>query len=258
MMRKLICLVILLSCVALSCAAQDLPSGYVTLKRAYPQFVIGYLDGYVLMADGTKIVYDDGKKKTFAEMLDDSDLEDMMASPYETDDDNPKYLQDVGRSRNEALFKSMYGKSAAEVTKRLVPVNWFGQKIQFTSLNNANKHLEEVAKELSNYPELKKYLTVASTFYWRKVRGANRQSAHSYGIAIDINTKYSDYWLWKNNGNNDEMAEVKYYNRIPLQIVHIFEKHGFVWGGRWYHFDTMHFEFRPELNPIVTPTIISR
>jgi len=21
----------------------------------------------------------------------------------------------------------------------------------------------------------------------------------------------------------------------------------FIWGGRWYHFDTMHFEYRPEL-----------
>jgi D-alanyl-D-alanine carboxypeptidase len=29
--------------------------------------------------------------------------------------------------------------------------------------------------------------------------------------------------------------------------VRIFEKQGFVWGGYWYHFDTMHFEYRPEL-----------
>ena len=27
----------------------------------------------------------------------------------------------------------------------------------------------------------------------------------------------------------------------------IFEKHGFIWGGRWYHYDTMHFEYRPEM-----------
>jgi hypothetical protein len=29
--------------------------------------------------------------------------------------------------------------------------------------------------------------------------------------------------------------------------VEIFEKHGFIWGGRWYHYDTMHFEYRPEI-----------
>ena len=38
-------------------------------------------------------------------------------------------------------------------------------------------------------------------------------------------------------------------NRIPPDIVAAFERHGFIWGGRWMHFDTMHFEFRPELLP---------
>ena len=33
-----------------------------------------------------------------------------------------------------------------------------------------------------------------------------------------------------------------------MEIVRIFEKHGFIWGGRWYHYDTMHFEYRPELS----------
>ena len=31
-----------------------------------------------------------------------------------------------------------------------------------------------------------------------------------------------------------------------LEVVSIFEKHGFIWGGKWYHYDTMHFEYRPE------------
>jgi hypothetical protein len=29
--------------------------------------------------------------------------------------------------------------------------------------------------------------------------------------------------------------------------VDIFERHGFIWGGKWAHYDTMHFEYRPEL-----------
>lgn len=56
------------------------------------------------------------------------------------------------------------------------------------------------------------------------------------------------------NGANRQLekvaAEIAYANRIPLEIVGVFEKYGFVWGGRWYHFDTMHFEYRPEINPI--------
>ena len=34
---------------------------------------------------------------------------------------------------------------------------------------------------------------------------------------------------------------------MPQKIVDAFEAEGFVWGGRWYHYDTMHFEYRPEL-----------
>ena len=32
-----------------------------------------------------------------------------------------------------------------------------------------------------------------------------------------------------------------------IELVNIFEKNGFIWGGRWYHYDTMHFEYRPEM-----------
>jgi len=35
--------------------------------------------------------------------------------------------------------------------------------------------------------------------------------------------------------------------RKLLEIVDIFERHGFIWGGKWYHFDTLHFEYRPEI-----------
>jgi hypothetical protein len=30
-------------------------------------------------------------------------------------------------------------------------------------------------------------------------------------------------------------------------LIKIFEKYGFIWGGKWNHYDTMHFEYRPEL-----------
>ncbi|MBK7265510.1 MAG: M15 family metallopeptidase [Ignavibacteriales bacterium] len=42
-------------------------------------------------------------------------------------------------------------------------------------------------------------------------------------------------------------GSIKFRNSIPVEIVHIFEKHGWIWGGRWYHYDTMHFEYRPEI-----------
>ena len=225
-----------------------LPLGVRALMDAYPSFVKDFDGTNVIFSDGTKMVYDDGRKKAFAVMLDDSDLEDMFYVPYEDAKDRvPEYQHDAGRSRNDALFKKMYGNSSSAVQRTLVSVNWNGQKVQFTNVNGAADSLRKVAAELAKHPELKKYLKSSGTFYWRPVRGAKRMSAHSYGIAFDIGVDFSDYWLWKNGNRSDENAKVKYANRIPHEIVDIFRKYGFIWGGAWYHFDTMHFEFRPEI-----------
>lgn len=226
----------------------NVPQGAQALINSYPDFVKGYEDGKILLTDGTSMIYDDGHEKDFATMLDDSDLEDMFYVVYKqpAEGESPEYLADAGRSRNEEIFKKMYGNSSASVQKKLVNVPWFGQTVKFTSVNGAADQLKKVAEELAQYPELKKYLKSSGTFYWRPVRGAKRLSAHSYGIAFDIGVDHSDYWLWKNAGAK-ETAKIKYANRIPQQIVDIFRKHGFIWGGSWYHFDTMHFEYRPEI-----------
>lgn len=229
-------------------ADKNIPDGARALIDAYPKFIKGYENGQILFTDGTAMIYDDGKKKDFPTMLDNSDLEDMFYTRYvqPSKGESPEYLADAGRSRNEALFKKMYGNSATAVRKNLVKVPWFGQTVEFTSVNGAADQLQKVAAELQQHPELKKYLKSSGTFYWRTVRGAKRQSAHSYGIAFDIGVDHSDYWLWKNSGAK-ETSKIKYANRIPTQIADIFRKYGFIWGGSWYHFDTMHFEYRPEI-----------
>ena len=99
---------------------------------------------------------------------------------------------------------------------------------------------------MTSYPQYMEYFSQSSSFNWRPVRGANRMSAHSYGIAIDICVDYSDYWRWSNS-EKEELDEIEYQNRIPEEIIQVFERHGFISGARWYHYDTMHFEFRPEL-----------
>lgn len=226
--------------------APKVPAQFQALLDAYPDMISSVDSNYVVLASGEKILYDDGKEKDFKERLDNSDVEDMFFDVYALPDPEPDYLFDPGRGRSEALFKAMYGNSSQAVQKKLVPVEWFGERVKFMSANGAADSLRAVAKELAAYPELKPYLKSSGTFYWRQVRGANRMSAHSYGIAFDIGVDKSDYWLWK-SGSNNELAKVKYSNRIPRKIVEIFQKHGFIWGGSWYHFDTMHFEFRPEL-----------
>ena len=33
----------------------------------------------------------------------------------------------------------------------------------------------------------------------------------------------------------------------PDSFIEAFERRGFVWGGKWFYYDTMHFEYRPEI-----------
>ena len=92
-------------------------------------------------------------------------------------------------------------------------------------------------------PEDKKFLfPIGGTYVCRAVADTGQTSMHGWGAAIDINVSLSDYWLWRRAAGLPA-----YVNRIPPEIVAIFERHGFIWGGRWSHFDTMHFEYRPEL-----------
>jgi len=47
----------------------------------------------------------------------------------------------------------------------------------------------------------------------------------------------------------DEWWSIPFDRRwmIPAAAVEAFERHGFVWGGKWLFFDTMHFEYRPDI-----------
>ena len=223
-----------------------IPNNARKLIAAYPNLGLRYADNHIIFSDNESIVYDDKRKKTFVEQLDNCDIEDMFSPEYDTQSFPPKYLNDSGRGRCEQFFKKVYGNSAIEVSNNLVKVAWFGQQILMTTINGVADTLKIIAEELQAMPQLKKYFAQSSSFYWRQVRGAKRQSAHSYGIAIDINVANSTYWLWQYKGRS-ETDSIGYSNKIPLEIVRVFEKHGFIWGGRWYHYDTMHFEYRPEL-----------
>jgi hypothetical protein len=161
----------------------------------------------------------------------------------------PRGENDPGRLRHIPFFKAMYGDSEAAVRANLVPVAWIGGgQVAITRVNGAAQALARIAGELARLPPvLKAYVDrPAGTMSWRPVAGTENLSAHSFGIAIDINIQHADYWYWDRGKAG---GAPRYRNRIPWEIVEIFERHGFIWGGKWAHYDTMHFEFRPELLP---------
>jgi hypothetical protein len=253
-MRRILFILIFFFVLIDSFAQETIPPGAEKLIKSYPGFISGFSNNYIIFKDGTKLVWDDGiKNKSFKDLLEKPDLKDMSGQIYTTGSlkSPPVKNFDPGRVRNEAFFMKIYGSTEKEVRRHLTEITWcpklVGQKIRVTTINGLDKKLMHVSKELDEHPELKKYLTnIGGTFTWRNIAGTDRHSMHSFGMTIDINTAYSDYWQWACKCTNED-AVFTYKNRIPQIIVDIFEKYGFIWGGKWYHFDTMHFEYRPEL-----------
>jgi len=223
------------------------------LVAAYPEFLASHDGVQLTWKDGTVMPFDDGRQKTLDQRLVDADLDDQFLLTYQPGPmlDDPLVNFDPGRIRSEAFFKKMYGDcKKGEVQKRLVAVPWLpkhgGKPIKVTPVNGVAEKLQRVSEELDALPaEMLKYLQpVSGTFNCRNVSRADRSSAHGFGFAVDINAKFADYWEW----NRPRRAEnLPYRNQVPWEIAAIFEKHGFIWGGKWYHFETAHFEYRPEL-----------
>ena len=155
------------------------------------------------------------------------------------------------------------------------------------ALSQVNVELSQLVKSdkvLADY--LKPWLTGkedlrSMTFNWRKIAQSPRLSNHSFGAAIDLNdprARGGVYWLWelaaqrqqaikKRTGKHVSVPDIlktvvesqtsdfhpSTLSPVPQILVDVFEKHGFVWGGKWFHFDGMHFEYRPEFLPTIHP-----
>lgn len=90
-----------------------------------------------------------------------------------------------------------------------------------------------------------KILTYAGSFVPRMVRGSlTSPSNHAWATAFDINAQWN--WL------GDEPAK-KNQKGCLLELVPIFETHGFYWGGNFKRKDGMHFELARLLSYDATP-----
>jgi D-alanyl-D-alanine carboxypeptidase len=233
-------------------SATSLAASIDDLLHAYPNALAGFDGVDLIWRDGTRMPVDDGlRDKSTQEQLRHGSILDQLRVSYPAGAPLlPAPRQDPGRVRNRAFFDKMYGDCrAGEVTPKVVPVVWlpntWGHVVQITSINGVDRQLAAVSSELDALPaEDKRYLyPLGGTYVCRHVADTGQTSMHGWGAAIDLNPALSDYWLWHQAAGDVPV----YVNRLPPEIVAIFERHGFIWGGRWAHFDTMHFEYRPEL-----------
>ena len=235
-----------------------------TLVAAYPDTIQARLGNDLILRNGARL--DAGVSDSampFDIVLTHASVRDMFRIAYPTGSPltAPAENFDPGRFRNKALFDAMYGDCRkGEVTRNLASVVWlpkhWGHQIEVTRVNGVADRLREISGEIDALPDpiRRAAWPTAGTYACRGVADANQPSMHAYGAAVDLNLAVSNYWLWDGSKNS---PGITWRNRMPKQIVDIFERHGFIWGGRWYHYDTMHFEYRPELLGLA-PTPASR
>lgn len=224
------------------------------LMMAYPEYITSVKredNGlvYITMKSGKKVLYDDKTTKTIEQKLSNPDLQDMMEQIYPLSSVTKLMDKnyDPGRPRSYAILNEVYGGSQNEVQSNLKRVNLGYKNFQFNGNNKAADSLQIAMREL--IPLAQKRHDIGSclfpcsgTFNYRLIAGTNRLSPHAFGIAIDFARDRRDYWKWA----TPEEGEKRLMS-YPKELVEILEKNSFIWGGKWGHFDILHFEYRPEI-----------
>jgi hypothetical protein len=223
------------------------------LMLAYPENVKDVVsekngDVYIIMNSGKRILYDDKVKKNSEQRFQNTDLQDMLQEPYplETNKKLMEKDQDPGRCRVYSLLDEVYGNNRSSIEHNLKNTNLISRNLLFNNKNKASESLQAVFKDIN---EIKNKSNIYSsvfplngTYNYRLISGTNKLSPHGYGIAIDLNRDKRDYWQWASREEGQKRLDI-----YPKELVDTFQNHNFVWGGKWGHFDTLHFEYRPEI-----------
>lgn len=235
----------------------DLPQNYAppelaALETAYEDLVISS-DSTAVSLDGrTWFKLGEIRAVSNAEALRDPTTREQFKYRYPLDFDLTRREEpffDPGRLRHGAFFEALYFTTEAVARASLDTVRVPGLTsgaFQVTRKRNVSCQFEAALAALAasgeDYSEF--FKGAGGGFNWRAIAGTTRMSTHSFGIAVDLNTKLGKYWRWT---GAREGAVPHYDNEIPESLVTTMERFGFIWGGKWHHFDGMHFEYRPEL-----------
>ena len=162
-------------------------------------------------------------------------------------------------SRSGFFLGVLWNASTREETeKQIVDITFLGKSIRVhkgiqQTLAVIEEKIQEAAKTDNTVKTWIENLgSSGGGYYYRVIANTQSRSYHSYGLAIDLLPEKlkgkQTYWLWTSQ-ERDDWWNVPYGERYhpPEKVIKIFESYGFVWGGKWEMFDTMHFEYRPEV-----------
>lgn len=225
----------------------------IALETAYPGASMALSQGVFTSAEGIRVAYRGPQDTGPMERLQTATIGDQFYYPYPLAFDleaRKAAFVDPGRLRNDALFRAIWFSDRAAARASLAQVVYAGRTqratFQMTRKYCVHAQLQAALDEIAAQgPGIDRFFeSVGGSFNWRKIAGTNRLSAHSFGISVDFNTELGGYWRW--SGAKPGQA-ARYDNKYPAELVQAMERYGFIWGGKWHHFDGMHFEYRPEL-----------
>jgi hypothetical protein len=160
--------------------------------------------------------------------------------------------------RSQHFYDTLWrAKSKAESYDRVKTMRFLGRKVMvhysiMEELALVEERILGAAKTNSQVRQWINRLDSVAGWNWRSIADTESRSFHAYGTALDLLPKshggLQTYWLWTAQ-NYPEWWAVPYSRRShpPDAVIKAFEEYGFIWGGKWLFFDTMHFEYRPEI-----------
>jgi hypothetical protein len=132
-------------------------------------------------------------------------------------------------------IEDVYGPPATGITR--IDVTGLGLQFNGQTVNSVQCHMKvaeslfDILREIS----LSEYRWILSTyagvFNNRNIRGGTRKSLHAYGAAIDL-------WPGPNGNHTHWPTRAK----MPIQVMEIFAKHGWLSAGAFWSRDAMHFQ----------------
>jgi len=144
-----------------------------------------------------------------------------------------------------------------EAWERVKQIHFLGYPIMvhYSILTQLSLVEERILKAAQTSADVRQWIDNIKTidaWNWRNISDTESRSYHAYGAAIDFLPKslggLETYWQWTSR-SIPEWWTVPYSKRYqpPDEVIKAFESFGFIWGGKWRNYDTMHFEYRPEI-----------
>ncbi|MDR1249384.1 MAG: M15 family metallopeptidase [Treponema sp.] len=181
-----------------------------------------------------------------------------------TPEENQRFRDSAGRraanppKRSQHFFDALWRASTWEESyDRVKTMRFLGRNVMvhysiMEELALVEERILETAKTNAQVRQWINRIGAMAGWNWRTIADTQSRSFHAYGTAVDLlpgsHGGLQTYWLWTAE-NFPAWWAVPYERRShpPEAVIRAFEEYGFIWGGKWLFFDTMHFEYRPEI-----------